>query len=622
MATLEHREIRSNKKLRNNEYYNTQDTFDMLYEQGKSNKKFSDLMQYIISEENILLAYRNIKKNKGSKTCGTNKRTIIDIGEIDINKLINYVRYRLSNYEPKAVRRVEIPKPNSSKKRPLGIPTIEDRLIQQCIKQILEPICESKFSNHNYGFRPNRSTHHAISRCMFLINQNRLHYVVDLDIQSFFDNVDHSKLIKQMWNLGMQDKQLICIISKMLKAEIEGIGIPTKGTPQGGILSPLLSNIALNELDWWISDQWETFETKRNYNRIRKGANGKYWDGLDKSNKYRALRNSNMKEMFMVRYADDFKIFCRDAKSAQKIYVAVKQWLKERLHLDISPEKSTITNLRKNYTEFLGFKLKAKLKGKKIVCMSHVSNKAFKNIEIKLKERIIDIGKRPTHKNVAILNSTILGMHNFYKYATYINVDFSKINFLVKRTLYNRLKSVSKAKGNKSKTFLKFYGKYNFKTYFINGVGIFPIAGITTKTALGFTQSTNNYTTEGRKLIHKNLQLIDYDIVKYIMENPIPNQSTELNDNQISLYVGQNGKCGVTGKKLWVGMMEVHHKIPIELGGTDEYKNLIYVNYNIYKLIHATKEETIKKYLEIEKLDENAFRKLNILRKKVGNYII
>lgn len=156
---------------------------------------------------------------------------------------------------------------------------------------MLEPICEAKFYNHSYGFRPNRSTHHAISRCYTLANINKLHYVVDIDIKGFFDNVDHSKLLKQMWTLGIQDKNLICVMSKMLKAPIENIGVPTKGTPQGGILSPLLSNIVLNELDWWVANQWETFETKHNYDVIsKKGV-------VNQGNKYRALRKTKMKDL-------------------------------------------------------------------------------------------------------------------------------------------------------------------------------------------------------------------------------------------------------------------------------------------------------------------------------------
>lgn len=316
-----------------------QEIFDNLYKQSCGNKKFRNLIHHIASKTNILLAYRNIKNNKGSTTVGTDNIDISYFKDMETEVFVERIQNKLANYMPKSVRRVEIPKHKGSvETRPLGIPCIEDRIIQQCIKQVLEPICEAKFHKHSYGFRPNRSTKHAIARTMQLMNKNGLHYVVDIDIKGFFDNVNHSKLKKQMWNLGIQDKNLISIIGKILKSEIEGIGIPVKGTPQGGIISPLLSNIVLNELDWWISSQWETFESEHKY--------------YLPPNKYAAIKKTKLKEIFLIRYADDFKLFCRDYKTAQKIYNATRLWLKERLDLDISLEKSRITNLRKNYTEF------------------------------------------------------------------------------------------------------------------------------------------------------------------------------------------------------------------------------------------------------------------------------
>ncbi len=360
MTTIK-KKPKKRQKLRNNEYYDIQEDFDTLYEKSKDGNKFRDLLTLICDERNILLAYRNIKKNKGSKTKGVNSNTIIEIGENNTDKLIKYVRNRLANYQPQSVRRVEIPKPNG-KARPLGIPTIEDRIIQQCIKQVLEPICEAKFHKDSYGFRPNRSTHHAIARAYSMANINKLNYVIDVDIKGFFDNVNHSKLLKQMWTMGIQDKNLLCIISKMLKAEIKGRGIPDKGTPQGGILSPLLSNIVLNELDWWISSQWQTFKSKFPYKK--------------QIFKYKALKRSKLKEVYIVRYADDFKLFCRNYNSAKKIFKAVTIWLKERLHLEISEEKSSIVNLRRKYSEFLGFKFKVKSKNKKICC--NIKNKVIR----------------------------------------------------------------------------------------------------------------------------------------------------------------------------------------------------------------------------------------------------
>ena len=203
-----------------------------------------------------------------------------------------------------------------------------DRMIQQCILQVLEPICEAKFHKKSNGFRPNKSTENAIAQMETLMQLSNHHIVVDIDIKGFFDNVNHSKLLKQIWTLGIRDKKLICIISAMLKAEIKGVGIPEKGTPQGGILSPLLSNIVLNELDWWVASQWEEFPTKHTYHAHIPNSGKTAHD-----NKYRAMRSTGLKEMHMVRYADDFKIFCKTRVDAEKTFIAVKQWIKDRLGL-------------------------------------------------------------------------------------------------------------------------------------------------------------------------------------------------------------------------------------------------------------------------------------------------
>src|SRR5690625_6558163 len=132
---------------------------------------------------------------------------------------------------------------------------------------------------------------------------------------------------------------------------------PKKGTPQGGILSPLLSNIVLNELDWWIASQWEEIKAKSKSARVIDRRDKV--KGIDKGNKYKELRKSNLKEIYIVRYADDFKIFCRKRNDANKIFHAVTQWLKERLSLDISKEKSKIVNLKKHSSEFLGLDRKS-----------------------------------------------------------------------------------------------------------------------------------------------------------------------------------------------------------------------------------------------------------------------
>ncbi|RUL54307.1 group II intron reverse transcriptase/maturase [Lysinibacillus antri] len=605
--------------LRNSEYYDFQAQLDQLYLESKKNRKFTKLYELITARENILLAYRNIKKNKGSFTPGVNQTTILSLAEKEIDQLIRYVRKRLQNYQPQRIRRKEIPKPNGGI-RPLGIPTIEDRIIQQCIKQILEPICEAKFHPHSYGFRPNRGTLHAYSRAVTLANKNKLHYVVDIDIKGFFDNVHHGKLLKQMWHLGIQDKRVLSIVSKLLKAEIAGVGTPAKGTPQGGILSPLLSNIVLNELDWWISSQWETFETKKNYDRKRI-ISGKM--RLDKTWKYRMLRTSNLKEMFIVRYADDFKIFCRNHRDAFKIFEAVKKWLKERLQLEISQEKSKVINLRKNYSQFLGFKLKVVPKGKKQVVKSHMSEQAKQKALVKIKEHIQKVKKNPIATEVSKFNATILGLQNFYQQATMVSKDFSEIAFTVKRTLYNSLWKASTSKGELSKYYRAHYKDYlNKKAVFVAGVAIFPIDGVKHKNPKNFTQEINNYTEEGRSLIHKTVKTTSQEVIRYLMKNPVQNRSIEYNDNRISRYIAQQGRCAVTGRTLELFDMELHHIIPTQFGGTDRYNNLTFILKDVHKLIHATLSETILKYLQKLKLSETEICKVNELRAKAGNEMI
>ena len=299
--------------LRHTEYYDMQNTFDELYARSQTGEIFDGLMDVILSRENILLAYRNIKSNTGSFTPGTDKLKISDIGKLTAEevtaRVCKIVKGGKNGYTPRSVRRKEIPKPNGST-RPLGIPCIWDRLIQQCIKQVMEPICEARFSNNSYGFRPNRSVENAIAAIYRLMQRSGLYYVVEFDIKGFFDNVDHSKLIKQLWSLNIRDKELLYVIRRILKAPIlmpDGhTEHPTKGTPQGGIISPLLANVVLNELDHWIESQWQCNPVTDNYSHRENAAGCPI-----QSHAYRAMRNTKLKEMYVVRYADDFRILCR-----------------------------------------------------------------------------------------------------------------------------------------------------------------------------------------------------------------------------------------------------------------------------------------------------------------------
>lgn len=608
------------KSIRNATFYGMQETFDDLYSRSKDNQQFRKLYDIIISRNNILLAYRTIKSNQGSKTSGVNKTTIEDINGATDTQIVSYVRERLENFEPNIVKRVLIPKPNGDT-RPLGIPTIEDRLIQQCIKQVLEPICEAKFHPHSYGFRPNRSVTHAMGRVASLTNVNNLHYCISVDIKGFFDNINHGKLLKQLWTIGIHDKKVISIISKMLKAEYDVEGEATKGTPQGGILSPLLANVVLNELDWWISNQWETFETKHDYTLIRK-RNGKEY--IERSGKYRALRTSSkMKEMYIVRYADDFKIFCRNYKDAFKVQKAVTEWLHTRLKLETSEKKSKVTNLRRNSDEFLGFRLKVVPNKKKHTLRTFMTKQAKQNAVEKLKDQVKYIQRHPRSKEVFKMNSMILGLQNYYKTATMVSRDFAEIAYLVERTVHNRMKKNIRRKGNTTEFYKKQYPNWkNYKPIFLYGVRLYNISDVRCDVPMKFSQEISNYTSQGRDIIHKKNKSVSQSIINYLVANPIQSQSVEYNDNRLSKFVAQKGKCSVTGNVLEINEMECHHKLPRKLGGTDAYENLTFITKTVHKLIHATKPETINKLLCKLNLDESSINSINKLRVQAGNIII
>ena len=618
--------------LRHAEYYGMQETFDSLYQRSKNGEKFTNLMDDILNRDNILLAYRNLKSNKGSETPGTDGVTISDIGKMNPEEVVEKVRFILigseHGYRPKPVRRKDIPKPNG-KTRPLGIPCMWDRLIQQSIKQILEPICEAKFSDNSYGFRPNRSVEHAISSCYRMMQRDKMTYVIEFDIEGFFDNVNHSKLVKQIWALGIQDKTLIYILRKMLTAEIKmpdgKIIKPNKGTPQGGIISPLLANIVLNELDRWIESQWQEHPLvlKFSHDRTTEGKS------FDRGSGYRSARNTNLKEMHIVRYADDFRIFCKTEDDAKRTMIATTQWIQERLKLNVSKEKTRLINLKKENMEFLGFKMKLRKKRKTLTVVSHMSDKAYEHALNALKAQAKNIGHprkgKDEFQEVQLYNAMVLGIQNYYSIATDINLDASKLQRAVMTVLTNSLGSnrgvrMSKEGGELTDFEKKTFGKSEMLRYTkATKQPIYPIGYTQTRHPMAKKTTTCSYTPEGREGLHDNLR-INQNVLIALMKSSDRHQSLEFNDNKLSKFSAQFGKCAITGKEFQVvSDIHCHHKLPKHLGGSDKYENLILVLEPVHKLIHATVEETINKYLDMLNLNKEQLTKLNELRVMAKN---
>lgn len=612
--------------LRHAEYYGLQQTYDDLYARSKNGEQFAALMDVILSRENILLAYRNIKANTGSNTPGTDRLTIKDIGCLSTEQVVGKVRQIViggkMGYRPKPVRRKEIPKPNGST-RPLGIPCIWDRLIQQCIKQVLEPICEAKFSENSYGFRPGRSVEQAISKTYNLLQLSHLHYVIEFDIKGFFDNVCHTKLIRQIWAMGIRDKKLLYILKQILKAPIRMADgeteYPQKGTPQGGIISPLLANIVLNELDRWIESQWQEHPVTQKY-AVMINKNG----GENKGAGYHAMKKTGLKEMFIVRYADDFRIFCRSKNAAEHTKIAVSQWLKHRLRLDVAEEKTRIVNVKRRYSEFLGFKIKVHSKANKQVVTSHICDKRLQAERTKLVEQVKQL-VRPRHgktelDEIHIYNSMIMGIQEYYKIATAVNLDCRLLHRAVMTVLTSRLKTQTgnrlvKSGRKLTKVERERYGKSAMLRYVAGSdEPIYPIGYVQHKHPKGKPYKSCYYSGSGRAGLHEDLQ-VNVSLMLKLMRQPTFGYNVEYADNRISLFSAQWGKCAVTGRDFYTpDEIHCHHKKPKNQGGGDEYANLILVLEPVHKLIHAQEADVILRYCSVLNLDQKQLDSLNKLR--------
>ena len=448
--------------------------------------------------------------------------------------------------------------------------------------------------------------------------------MVEFDIKGFFDNVNHSKLVKQMWAMGIHDKQLIFIVKRILSAPIRMPNgttvIPDKGTPQGGIISPLLANIVLNELDQWVDSQWQNNPIANKHGRERTINASKV---IDKSNGYSVMKKTSLKEMFIVRYADDFRIFCRTKTQAEKTKIAITQWLSERLRLEVSQEKTRVVNVKRRYSEFLGIKIKVQPKGSKNVVKSHIANKQLKRVRRELVQQAKEIARpkqgRTERDEIRFYNSKVMGVQNYYRIATNINIDCAGLNRSVMTVLTNRLSKRLKRKGRGlTQVEMERYGKSKMMRYGTSGEPIYPISYVKHKNPMAQKRNICSYTVEGRKGLHDNLR-VNVSLMQELMRQPLRDRSAEYADNRISLFSAQLGKCAVTGME-FQNPSDIHcyHKTPRKNGGTDRFNNLTLVLEVVHILIHAKSEETIVKYMEPLNLNPIQTEKLNMLRQMAG----
>lgn len=362
--------------------------------------KWHSLYDKVYKQDNLLSAYREVAANKGAP--GVDNVTIKDFAAAlakNVTKLEEQLRG--GSYRPQSIKRVHIPKPGTKETRPLGIPTVRDRIVQNALRHVLEPILERQFAEHSYGFRPNRGCKHALRRVDQLLKDG-YKYTVDVDLKSYFDTIPHDRLLQELRKY-VADNSVLGLVEKFLQADIlDGLEqwTPSMGAPQGAIISPLLSNLYLNDLDHLMAGQ-----------------------GYQ-----------------MTRYADDLVIQCRTREEAVAALVQVQTWVTDR-GLTLHPTKTKIVHVDDEGFEFLGYRF-----------IKHRRFPRKKSLE-KFKDSI----RGKTRRNhgdslqaiIATVNRNLRGWYEYFKHSW--KTTFADLDGWVRMRLRSILRRRRKARGRGSR---------------------------------------------------------------------------------------------------------------------------------------------------------------------------
>lgn len=373
-------------------------------------RKFYGLYDLIYREDWLRLAYEYVAQNAGSKTAGCDGINMSEFEE-DLDNNLNRLRVALRSetFVACPVRRVYIPKSNG-KVRPLGITSIRDRIVQEAVRMVLEPIYEAGFNQYSFGFRPNRCTMDALKAITWTTQESKKYFwIIEGDISAYFDTINHRKLMSLL-RKRVKDERLLSLIWKFLRAGVmeKKLFKDTRlGTPQGGIISPLLANVYLHELDKYMEK----------------------YTALSKDEK-RVRRKTGMANYGYVRYADDFVILSNGIKSqVEEMREEVRNFLSSDLRLTLSMEKTRITHINDGF-DFLGFTVRRSMGSKGMITKTIISDKGMK----KHLDTIRVATSPTTHEDsitlkIKALNRIIAGWCRYYQYTGKASLQFGKLEY-------------------------------------------------------------------------------------------------------------------------------------------------------------------------------------------------
>jgi RNA-directed DNA polymerase len=366
-------------------------------EQGVKGVKWFRLFDKVFAERNLLAAMRQVAQNDGA--AGVDHVTIRDFQR----KLPDSIwelsdALKMGTFAPQAIRRVHLPKPGTNETRPLGIPTVRDRIVQAAIVNVIEPIFERDFAQHSYGFRPERGCRDALRRVDQLLKQGFVH-VVDADLKGYFDSIPHDRLMALL-EAKIADGRVLRLIESFLKADIldeASHWTPEAGAPQGAVLSPLLSNTYLDPFDHWMAEQ----------------------------------------EFAMVRYADDFVILCRTAEESTRALQAVRQWVADH-GLTLHPFKTRIVDARSERFDFLGYTFRGHRHWPR--------DKSLAKLKDSLRKKTPRNSGHSLPFIVREVNQTLRGWFAYFQYSSYRSV-FHELDGWVRGRLRSILRKRSGRRG-------------------------------------------------------------------------------------------------------------------------------------------------------------------------------
>lgn len=561
-----------------------------LYEKSKNGHSFKHLWNLIIHKNNFKVSYKNIGSNSGKNTPGPNGLVFSDLKKDDLNTVYTNIVNSMNNFEEHNSRLTYIPKANG-KMRPLGIGNIDDRIKQDMVKNIIEPILEGKFKDNSYGFRPHRSAKHAIGRLAINCSTAKYIFVNEFDFSNCFNEIPHRLIIKNLYKLGIRDKKVLSYIKTILKSPIDGVRMD-KGVPQGGILSPVLANVALHSLDTFVNRQWSEFNSKGQWKFP--------------CTRYREYRKRNLrrnihvpfKRGYLIRYADDFVICCPTKAEADRWFHAVVNYVEHYLKIPLNLEKSGQVNVTKQNLTFLGFKFNCK--GGHVVNGTSGSYKYRLTMSDKLRDNTISkikklkwqVTKHETYDTDSLIrkyNSMILGVNRYINISTNKR-EMERVNRVAYRSFFMRLR---KARG------CKLVRVQNLGVPEYLGIKIKDISRLMPKGSqhiclpLGCVPRENVISVFKSKKLHPYPELKQYKDIKSILKTAwytrvCSQQRVTIGCevNISTLLTMQKFKDPISKESLVYKTVDVHHKVPYRISNDDSFANMVCLERRTHVLLH------------------------------------